>query len=364
MLSAAKAQNRQAIRHVNRQQRVGLGYSPRLVLVVMQTAAPWLGDSPESWPTAVGSPLPHLRRMWAEGVWLPPGPPESLGQMHSDLLTGGAPPLARSQLTAALWQAGYDVGLTGDGRWWPTTSDDGVVSFVGFSDADEPVVPYPQAIVVNGAAARLPANAGGRQAMAVWDLFDQECQDYWRISNRPGQMLIVSLSDAIAPGAPALDAPPPDAAPMADLPASPQSVAARSAAAWRRLDRTLGRLTEAPGAQDRICCHAGAAAASQADPTSPPMPGPGDRDSRMFASGRARSGVPDAGCCPRCWSWSRASRPLALIEWQRAASRDADPTSDASRSRRSPPRKIIRPRISTPATGDPAAECTTPPAPR
>lgn len=184
--SRIKDENREALRRLNRQIRVGAAeLSPHLILVQLPRCR-W-----NAWGCYGGPPTPTIDRLASEGTRFTSFYAGSADPAKSRwcLLTGsgGARPSPKSpdkqlsenprSLPELLWLGGYSTAFIGNWGLGSSPLECGYEEFTGFATNGE-CRPYPESIAVDRSRLRFPGNANGGESVHCDRLLANESRNF------------------------------------------------------------------------------------------------------------------------------------------------------------------------------------------
>ena len=219
ILSKAKAQNRAALRQVNRQQRVRRSDSPNIVMIIADD----LGIAELNCYGESEIKTPHIDQLAKLGTRFTQfyaGSPYPIAA-HWCLATGrrpdeatawskAVPVLQAEDVTMAetMWQAGYTTAMFGDwgvlgAQGAATPAEQGFDEWLGAFGPIDKVQPFPASVLHNGKSLKLTKNAAGAQGQLAQDFYVSEAADFLARHYRQRPIFLqVYLSTAVTPQAP------------------------------------------------------------------------------------------------------------------------------------------------------------------
>lgn len=200
ILSGIKAQNRSALKEINRQQRTRRSSSPNIVMFIIND----LGVSDLKCYGDSNIQTPNIDRLAASGTRFTQfyaGSPNK-ADAHWCLATGRRPDEASNwsnssatllaeniTVAEAMWQAGYTTGIFGDwgvlGPQGPATPEEqGYDEWVGAFAAVDKSPAFPATVTYNGRPIKFSKNANGQQGQLAQDFYVAEAAEFMSRSYR------------------------------------------------------------------------------------------------------------------------------------------------------------------------------------
>lgn len=198
LFQRAKQQNRDAIRRLNRQPRIGEArQTPHLVLITVDSLAQSTGDQP---------PLPSWNSLAQDGMTFAQhyagGGDVETGQWT--LLTGrnsgrATHPAGESRglrseddsFARWLWKAGYDTAYLGPWSGSAHPLQKGFEAWTGFLTPTQLPTEFPVAMSTARSTMRVPSNENGQRGTSVWQLLTIEADSLFaRLAERPRPLFL------------------------------------------------------------------------------------------------------------------------------------------------------------------------------
>lgn len=196
LLHSAKQSNREALKRLNRQLRIGAARnSPSFLLISFES---WSRDDfDRALTTAAVADLPHLRSLLDSGWDF-----QSAYAAAPDVTTSRSGWLSGRQVTDVqqaaasanwlpefLWTAGYETSFVGT---WPLSIAPSQAGYAQWFGLPEPggVPQYPEWVLTDGARTRVVGNQSSQRKVTALDLLTDEASAFLQ-RQRPGQQFLL-----------------------------------------------------------------------------------------------------------------------------------------------------------------------------